>query len=78
VTALTFIFYPLNKGDGYSDKSSKPAVSSLELLVRYTSTLWSFAHQHGVKPRSGMPLPSTLMQQTEPSLRSSDKDSEVR
>lgn len=57
------------------NRSTQPAVSSLELLARYTSALWSFAHQYGAKPRPGMPLPSTFLP-AESSSKSSDKDGE--
>jgi len=58
------------------NRLSQPAVPSLELLARYTSALWSFAHQYGVKPRAGMPLPSTLMQHEELS-KSPDNEPET-
>ncbi|KAG5653833.1 hypothetical protein H0H81_010106 [Sphagnurus paluster] len=41
------------------DRTGQPSVSSLELLARHTSTVWSFAHQVGAKPRPGMPIPPT-------------------
>ncbi|GLB34870.1 putative repeated motif containing protein [Lyophyllum shimeji] len=38
-----------------------PTVSSLELLTRYTSTVWSFAHHLGAKARPGAVLPPTAL-----------------
>ena len=61
----------------YLDRLSQPAVSSLELLARYTSALWSFAHQYGVKPRAGVPLPPGLIQHGE-SSKTPDNEQEVR
>jgi hypothetical protein len=62
-----------------SDRSSLPSVSSLELITRYTSTIWSFAHQHGVNPRPGAPLPPAINIQTdsEPSTKTPGPEQEV-
>lgn len=55
-----------------ADKSNMPPVSSLELLTRYTSTVWSFAHQAGAKPRPGVLLPPSNLEglHTDPEVRS--------
>ncbi|RDB21262.1 hypothetical protein Hypma_011688 [Hypsizygus marmoreus] len=47
------------------DRSGLPSASLLELLTRYTSTTWSFAHQLGVKPKPGALLPPTEFTQKE-------------
>ncbi|KAF8077865.1 CTLH/CRA C-terminal to lish motif domain-containing protein [Lyophyllum atratum] len=53
------------------DRVRLPPVSSLELLTRYTSTVWSFAHQIGAKPRPGALIPPTTLPPT------SQKESET-
>ncbi|KAF9469151.1 CTLH/CRA C-terminal to lish motif domain-containing protein, partial [Collybia nuda] len=62
------------------DRSALPSVSSLELLTRYISTIWSFAHQYSVNPRPGALLPpttSSYAHNTESSTKSSDSEQEV-
>ncbi|KAG5727951.1 hypothetical protein E4T56_gene19335 [Termitomyces sp. T112] len=46
------------------ESSGVCSISSLELLVRYTESVWYFANKMGVKPRPGALLPPT--QQKEP------------
>lgn len=54
------------------DRMGLPSVSSLELLTRYTSTVWSFAHQVGAKSRPGALIPPTALPPT-----ASQKESET-
>ncbi|KAF5380891.1 hypothetical protein D9615_004026 [Tricholomella constricta] len=46
------------------DRVGLPPVSSLELLARYTATVWSFAHQHDIKVRPGALIPPTTLPPT--------------
>ncbi|KAF8892508.1 hypothetical protein BD779DRAFT_1610089 [Infundibulicybe gibba] len=38
-------------------RTGLPPISSLELLTRYTATVWMCAQQMGLKPRPGVPVP---------------------
>jgi hypothetical protein len=40
-----------------SERIGKPTISSLELITRYTSVLWSSANLEGIRPRPGAMLP---------------------
>lgn len=52
------------------EKTGFSPISSLELITRYTSTLWSFARQYEARPTPGAVLP--------PVNRSSDKEDRDR
>jgi len=39
------------------ERTGRPLISSLELITRYTTVLWSYANSHGIKPRPGAVLP---------------------
>jgi len=38
-------------------RTGKPTISSLELITRYTSVLWSTANREDIRPRPGAILP---------------------
>ena len=58
-----------------TERTGRPLVSALELITRYTSTLWQSAHQQGVKARPGASIVPPRSGKASPSL---DADSEVR
>ena len=40
-----------------TERTGRPLISSLELITRYTTVLWSYANSYGVKPRPGAVVP---------------------
>lgn len=61
-----------------TERTGRPLISSLELITRYTTVLWSYAHNHGIKPRPGAVVPpKTMTESSAMDVDNSNNNSEV-